>query len=800
VPIVHTAPSARPVVLAGDGEGIVDAAAAGLLDGKQLVLESAALSRAQLRQALGAGADLVLTDSNRRRSESFFASIRDTTGPTERAAQKSADPDEDFRLDVFPGAGDAARTVVEQHGGRADATAALAQDRPANAFDHDLRTAWRVAGPHPERKRLVLTAAHPIRLDQVTLVQPQVGIRDRYITKARLHFDHGASQTVTFGPDALSPEGTVVHFPSRAIRRLEVEILETNRTALPLRFANPVGFAEVRVGDVQVTEAVRLPVDLVRRAAAAGHRLDIVLSRLRYEPTARDRGDEELALRRRFVIPNARAFTLTGTARVDANAPDDVLDNMLGTTAPGTTYTSSSRLRGHADARASQAFDGDPSTAWTAAVGAGLGQWLAVDLPRPITVDHIDLSVVLDGRQFVPTKVTLEADGTPARTLTVPPITGVPGGPTVHTVTIPFAPVTVQHRVRLFIDDIQDQRATTNPDEANVVLPVSIAEARLVGVPVPRAGAGVDTGCRDDLVHVNGTPVPIRVVGPATAARSGVSIQPCTGPLTLRKGSSTLVARAGLDTGIDIDRLVLSSAAGGGPATVMPRGTPLSQSGASASVVHSDATTFDLRVHTDGRPFWLVLGESHNKGWTADASSGSVGSRAVVNGFGNGWLIRPKAAGTMMVSLRWTPQNLVWAGLAISAIVVLVCLAILIATRQRRRDDDAIADVPALTSPVSYTDPPLSSWSTIAIAAIGTAVVTAAASRWWCGLAAGIGVLLGARIRWLRYGLAIGSPMVLAFSRVAEEPELAWLALALLAADLVILVLRARQRRVVTAT
>ena len=62
---------------------------------------------------------------------------------------------------------------------------------------------------------------------------------------------------------------------------------------MPICFlANPVGFAEVRVGDVQVTEAVRLPVDLVRRAAAAGHRLDIVLSRLRYEPTARDRGDE----------------------------------------------------------------------------------------------------------------------------------------------------------------------------------------------------------------------------------------------------------------------------------------------------------------------------------------------------------------------------------------------------------------------------------------------------------------------------------------------------------------------------
>ncbi len=38
VPIVHTAPTEQPVVLSGDGDGIVDAAAAGLIDGNQLVL------------------------------------------------------------------------------------------------------------------------------------------------------------------------------------------------------------------------------------------------------------------------------------------------------------------------------------------------------------------------------------------------------------------------------------------------------------------------------------------------------------------------------------------------------------------------------------------------------------------------------------------------------------------------------------------------------------------------------------------------------------------------------------------
>ncbi|MEX1007227.1 MAG: alpha-(1-_3)-arabinofuranosyltransferase family protein [Acidimicrobiia bacterium] len=49
VPIVHTAPSAQPVLIAGDGEGIVDAAAAGLIDGNQLVLESVADRLGELR-------------------------------------------------------------------------------------------------------------------------------------------------------------------------------------------------------------------------------------------------------------------------------------------------------------------------------------------------------------------------------------------------------------------------------------------------------------------------------------------------------------------------------------------------------------------------------------------------------------------------------------------------------------------------------------------------------------------------------------------------------------------------------
>ena len=70
--------------------------------------------------------------------------------------------------------------------------------------------------------------------------------------------------------------------------------------------------------------------------------------------------DEESNLDRRFVLPDDRAFLLSGTARVNPNATDAVLDDAFGTTAPGTTFTSSSHLFGDADARASRAFDHDP--------------------------------------------------------------------------------------------------------------------------------------------------------------------------------------------------------------------------------------------------------------------------------------------------------------------------------------------------------------------------------------------------------------------------------------------------------
>src|SRR5262249_55661984 len=107
-PIVHAEPTSYPLVVAGDGEGLVDAAAAGLPDDRGVVLYAASLDRGQLDQALADGADLMVTDSNRRQARRW-GSVQQNVGYTEQAGESplAADPT-DNRLDVFPGAGDAA--------------------------------------------------------------------------------------------------------------------------------------------------------------------------------------------------------------------------------------------------------------------------------------------------------------------------------------------------------------------------------------------------------------------------------------------------------------------------------------------------------------------------------------------------------------------------------------------------------------------------------------------------------------------------------------------------------------------
>ena len=166
-----------------------------------------------------------------------------------------------------------------------------------------------------------------------------------------------------------------------------------------------------------------------------------------------------------------------------------------------------------------------------------------------------------------------------------------------------------------------------------------------------------------------------------------------------------------------------------------------------------------------------------------------------MNGFANGWLVRPERAGTMQISLRWTPQRFVWIGFAASA------LAVARVPRARgggpaigagtNEPADDLAEPPRLTSPFAALGSSPSTAALVALA-LGAGVVTSLFSRPWIGVIVGLACLVAARVSGARIVFTAGAPLALALARITRFDDLAWLAVALLVADLATEWVRAR--------
>jgi arabinofuranan 3-O-arabinosyltransferase len=827
--IVSTAPVTQPVVVAGDGEGVVDASAAGLLNGQSVVLYSASSSAGTLKGALGSGADLVVTDSNRRRAQRW-GTVRDNTGYTETAGEQPLVKDsEDFRLDPFPGATDNTRTVTELTGVKSVQATGYGQDayytpdeRPTNALDGNSDTAWRVGGDgDPVGQQLVIKLNAPVSTDHINLAQPINGDNYRTITQVQLSFDNGHPVTVNLGPSSLVASGQRISFPTRKFRQLNIKILATNIGARAgYGGINGVGFSEVRIPGVAMDAVVRMPVDLLQRVGAASlnHQLVLVMTRLRYDPTSRHRQDEELSLARRFTLPTARGFTLTGQARVDPNAPDAVLDTVLGTVTPGVTYSASGHLVGDTAARASSAFDGDPKTAWTTPFASSTGNWIQATLANPTTMDHLNLAIVADGKHSVPTQLQLQTDTGDTRTITLPAIADQAAEGATTTVPVSF-PAVSGRQFRLTISGARVETTVDYTTHRSTALPEAIAEVGMPGVPGPAHPTTVDTGCRGDLLTVDGHAVPVRITGDSAAAVSDrtLNLAACGVAPALSAGSHTLRSVPGQAFGLDVDRVVLASAAGGAPSAPSALGAPRADAGATVQVTGSGPTSYDLRVaSTTGQPFWLVLGQSFNAGWQATVSGGAhLVTKQLVNGYANGFEIAPGKATTFTVRLRWVGQTAIWVGLALSGLAVLACLALIWLERRRRADTDPSDPDPELASPlVARGDRPPP--RIVAISVLTSGVIVGVASRPWIGLV--VAAAVGATLCWprARAVLTIGSVGALGvaalyvlvqegryrYPTIYNWPanfggvaDVAWLAVMLLGADAFVQILRWQARR-----
>ena len=219
-----------PVLVAGDGAGLVDAAAGGP-DRRQRADPVLGVARptTRSRTALDDGATLVRHRHQPRAGASGGRTVRHTRGYTETADEEPlADDPTDNRLPLFPDAGDDAMTVATDRGGVEAARHQLRQpdhvhQRGAPVAGGRRRPRHRRGGPAPSAdargERIELDPRpSPRTTDHITLTQPTNGARNRYITEVRLRFDGGDPVDVELAPGVARRAGPDRHVPRAHVR------------------------------------------------------------------------------------------------------------------------------------------------------------------------------------------------------------------------------------------------------------------------------------------------------------------------------------------------------------------------------------------------------------------------------------------------------------------------------------------------------------------------------------------------------------------------------------------------------
>ena len=735
-PLVRGESTTGALVVAGDGVGLKDIAGLGLLDTTSPVLFSRTLDQhpTAMSSALAGGATLVVTDSNRRQTFLWNA-VSGSAGVTLAAS----DPRPKVALDIFGHSPADAQTTSQVSGVASVQGVPTDPDHsPVMAIDGMRDTAWETHyGTPAVNKYWQVTLTQPTTTGHATILQRAPGDYqvDQWITRATLSFDGGSPVDVELGTSSRSGAGQVVTFPRRTFSTLRITIDATTLSSKAKRAlapASPVGLAEVGLAGARAQNVIAMPDDLLHSVGTASqsHRLVVVMTRQRVAPIP-PAADPEPVLARTFTLPAARTFALTGTARVSASAADDTVDAVVGRPPAdkgGIVAYSSGRLPGDVRATASAALDGDPTTMWSPGMGAGNQQdaWIQVNRPQSSTVDHLNLVVAADGHHSVPTALRVQAcdrlatdgrcpAGSHTAAVTLPAVAdgrrrGATVGMPVH-----FAPVT-GHDLTVTVTGLRTVTTKDYTSQAAISLPLGIAELGVPGTSVAAPGATLPATCRTDLLSVDGRPVPLAVTGSTATALGGggLTVRPCgadAGGITLGPGSHVVVGTPGATTGFDIDQLVLDSAPGGGPAasggttgaattaattaTAVRLAAPVPGPAPSVHVTSSSATTLHLRVTGATRPFWLVLGESINTGWTATvgATGHDLGPSTLIDGYANGWLVRPTGTGAFSVTLRWTPQSIENIMLVVSGLAVAACLALVLWPRRRRAPSGGPGDV-----------------------------------------------------------------------------------------------------------
>ena len=651
--IVRAESLGRTVVVDGDNFAVPELADMGVLTGRAPFLLAGDLSPARLRRALDDGARLAVTDTNRRRR---WASQLTGEGYSATLARGDAVEEEGDSpsLTLFPD-----RPATQSHAVLEGARSVAASQsgsifgltpggRPALAFDGDETTSW-IAGDFgsAEGQSITIGFDRPRRVTRLSL-RPLVG-DGIAIEAARVRA--GNQQVPVFFPP-LEPE-VDVRIPETEAASITVEI-----TKLRGNGRDPVGFTEVVVPGVTVVERVAMPSTLAElttrldergRALMAAAPLDVVMTRQVGRPGS-PLDDEEQALRRRFSLPDAREFVVSGTGRPGPGMAEGEVDRLAGLP-PEIGATSSSRAFDAVGVRASLALDGDPVTAWVPATRRP-NEFIEVTFP-PRAIDQVTIA------QDVPAgagavariaEVEVSTDGGP------PVVAGLPPeGPA----TVPL-PAQTAGRVRVTVRDVEGDGDS-----------VRLSELGIPGLELPeRSPAAPLRGCIT-VATVDGVPVRGALSGSAADLVSGapVAFGPCAG--------ETLALDAGPHV-VDpepswvVDRLRFRDD---------PARAVAVQRAPSLDVISSSPTRTVVRTDGAGDPYVLVAGQSFHDRWRASMDGRDLGPPILVDGYSLGWRI--DEPGPHRFVIEYGSQRRV--GLALLGSVVALVVVTLLVVRGRRQ-------------------------------------------------------------------------------------------------------------------
>ncbi|MEY2581742.1 MAG: arabinofuranan 3-O-arabinosyltransferase, partial [Ilumatobacteraceae bacterium] len=615
-PVGMVRAASRVVVLSGSGDGIVDAAAAGLVDGNEAIIYAADLGGRDRIQ----DADLVVaTDSNRDRAHQWRGT-QDVVGFTETGGPgvDVLQPDTaDQRLSVFANNAADHQTTAAVEGLQVRATsygepfAYRPEDRPAMAVDGDPATAWLVADRfNPVGQRIEVTGG----LSKLALLQSQQPGASRMISAVRLKFDNAAAQTVELDETSLTAGGQPIDVPAGATSVAITITAVADRSGATDPGPSAVGFAELGLG--VHPEVVSLPTDTA--VVPATTPLAIVLTRLRTDPLNRWRSDPEPSIIRQFTVGSERDLGARLTLRLNARASDEVLNQLAGTV----TAVSNRRLTGDPQSTAVHAIDGDPATAWTSPFSNVVGSTLTIPLEPSTQLSSLVMTQPVDQRHSIISRVDIAVHGV-TTTVDVPP----PDELGRSTITFPAV---AGPSLTLTIDDVDERTTVDRRYAETTVLPVAIREIESSSILAPQPAATAPE-CRSDLVTVDGQPLAVSVDKAAVTkllAREAVEVAPCdAAKVHLAASAHRVTTSAGTVSGIDVDRIVLTDS----PSTV--EGAPPAPN----VEVQRSRTTRTATVTNCPIGCWLILGEGYNDGWKAAAGSISLGTPRQISGGFNGW-------------------------------------------------------------------------------------------------------------------------------------------------------------------